>query len=148
MTRQATAKRKDSAANAKRIQVLATQGIDLLRTEREAILSGQFEKLESIRVEKNTLMEEIEQRLSILELARATPDAKLERERLGSTISLLSRRAKQNLKLLEGARAGAQNAQAQLVQATGSVPTEIGLYSPEGARIQTHQGPSTNSIKM
>ena len=121
--------------NARRVQSLASHGIDLMQTEREAILAGEFAQLDRLQKRKIALMEDIEARFSILEAAPRTVDRERDKGLLSSTITLLSRRAEENLRLLENARGGVEAGQQILRESAPSRVKEIGLYSPEGMRV-------------
>lgn len=133
---------------ARRVQALAAKGLDMMRSERDMILAGKFDHLEPLQKRKATLMQDIEARFSGLEESARTPDRERDKAQLSSAISLLSRRAEENLRLLESAQSGVEAGREALALADPSRQAEIGLYSPAGAKISTRSEQGTHERKL
>ena len=134
-------------SNTKRIETLARECIALMRVERSAILSADFDALPKLAQQKDDLANEIERRMDAAHKQRETPESLAQREKLRSLASILTRRATENLKLLKIASESVQSVQ-QLLQTSETEKGNVGLYAADGTRIPDRGNFAQNSTKI
>lgn len=122
-------------------------GIDLMKEERQAIVSGAFDMLEELARKKTDLLAEIDKRFSAIETGDTSDGARALRAELVGLGNILSRRAAENLNLLESARQGVSTALGELADAD-SADHAPGFYASSGQKIPTPGHTGSKSLKL
>lgn len=111
-------------------EALIRFGTKLLREEREVILSGAYDRLESLAAEKLAFLAEIERRASTIDRDMTSPERKVRFDMLHGVTVIFSRRAEENQRLLASALKGTRQAMEDV-----DGPATPAFYAASGDRI-------------
>lgn len=114
-------------------ETLIEVALELMKTERAAIVSGDFDRIYNLTEEKFELLEAIEKQFSDLATEAQSEDFLARRSRLHDLALALSRDAEANQKLLRAAQDGVEKARHDVLGTTFN--PEASFYAPGGSRI-------------
>ncbi len=132
--------------NSESAEELVATAIDLMRVERDAIVSGSFEAVYDLTDEKSALLTAIDARFSELAKLDKTPALQARLAELYQLALTLSRNAASNQKLLEAAQQGVEKTREELRAVSANV--DPGFYAPGGRKIPVSVSGAGHSRKF
>lgn len=125
-------------------EALVVIALDLMKTERAAIVSGSFEAVYNLTEEKTALLNAIDARFSEIAKLEKTPELEVRLAQLHHLALALSHNASSNQRLLEAAQASIKKTQQELQAA--AVKSDPGFYAASGKKIAV-ASPYASSIR-
>jgi len=127
-------------------EALVIIALDLMKTERAAIVSGSFEAVYDLTDEKSELLQAIEARFSEIAKLEKTPALEARLAQLHHLALALSHTAASNQRLLESAQASFKKTEQEL-RAT-KAKSDPGFYASNGQKISVASVGSGNVRKF